>query len=129
MVCTNTVNLSPEEMEDLEAGQLYLNVISDEYPEGEIRGQITRSSVISRARLRSPDGFSFDITGPLRAPGYGVQMTTNLTHWTTLTNVTKTTNHIFEVSIFDLIEPGITIEVTDSDNASHNSRFYRAKQQ
>ena len=128
MVCTNTVNLNPQEMEHLQAGRFYLSVTSDEYPEGEIRGQITSSSVLSRPRVRSPEGFSFEITGPLLSLGYGVEATTNLIDWATSTNVALTTNHIFEVGIFELIKPGITIEVTDSDVANYSSRFYRAKQ-
>ena len=40
IVYHGAVSISDEEIRQLKLGKLYVNLITDEYPEGEIRGQI-----------------------------------------------------------------------------------------
>lgn len=45
LASTYTVTLSSEQIEMLDAGMYYVNIHSEDYPGGEIRGQITAQPV------------------------------------------------------------------------------------
>ncbi len=58
-----TIRLTPDQVDELHAGQFYLTVTSERFPEGEIRGQIPAlPRILDFAQFGSGDGFSSHLT-------------------------------------------------------------------
>ena len=111
VVCTNTVILTQEQMSQFLGGLFYVNVASTNFPDGEVRGQITEHPVLSLPISEQGNPFTFKVTAP-PSNSYTIQLSSNLADWFTLTNFAVTT------SVFT---------VTDPESRNYRLRFYRAR--
>jgi len=68
---TGSVALSAEEEADLKAGMWYLNVHSDAFPSGEVRGQMIERSPIEGAQVYDPSQARLRLQDVL-VPGFGI---------------------------------------------------------
>jgi hypothetical protein len=109
---------TPDQMRLLEAGMYYVQLASSNFPNGDIRAQISKQPVLSQPRFK-PDGAvgfvmskSYKETYLIEFWSSSVEVSTNTINWTVLTNLDRATG------LFD---------ITDPDATNSPSRFYRAK--
>jgi hypothetical protein len=108
---SNRFSVAPHQMNDFKAGGWYINVSSTNFPEGELRGQLTDAPVLSRPVITGTNGFAFDVTGA-STRDYTVYVSTNLPEWFILTNL-RSTNNLFQIIDHQVRDPA--------------HRFYRVK--
>lgn len=125
--CTTNLSLSPQQMNDLNAGLLYVNVTSAAYPAGEIRGQFSTQPILSVPALLNGNGVAFNVTFaeqmnlpqnlfPANYENYEVQVSTDLLNWITFTNFSST----------NIVSQIVDTEAT---NTNASQRFYRVEVQ
>lgn len=109
--CVTNLNLTPQQLNEFNAGLLYLNVTSSAYPGGEIRGQFSNQPILSQPVFQNGVGVTFEVTGASQV-NYEVQVSTDLVNWTAFTNVYSTN------IAFQIVNTGAT-------NMNGSQRFYR----
>ena len=110
-MCTNVLELSPEQWSRFNQGLFYVSVTSSNYPAGELRGQVTDLPVLCQP-IHKRDRFAFKVTAP---PGirYTVEAASDSGPWVLLTNVMMT----LYKSVVEIEDPGAP---------TNSSRLYRA---
>ena len=107
--CKTILSFTLAQLRDLKNQKCYVQVASLAYPQGELRGQIGGRPAIGNF-FRNPGGsVSMDIAGPT-STNYMIEVSTNLSNWTVLTNFATTTNFL---------------RLNVSDSAADPARWFR----
>jgi len=109
-----SVTFTPEQMHQLEAGLMYVEVASTNFPAGAMRAQATKKPVLSQPRLDASGVASFKVStiGDFYLSELGIEVSPDMQQWLPLTNMTD----------WETLPT-----ITDPEASNSPNRYYRGR--